>query len=314
MADPTRAVLLMAYGTPESPDDVEEYFTNIRHGHKPPAPAVENLRRRYERVGGGTPLRHISESVRTRLEQALAERGTPARVYLGMKYWHPFIKEAVREMSNDGVTDAVAIALAPHYSKMSIGSYEKALREAELDLKAPFATRVVERWHTRPEFTAMMTGLVNDALGKFEASERDALAVVFTAHSLPIKIREWNDPYERELSDSAANVAKEAGLDRWHFAWQSAGGTSEPWIGPDILEYLEELQAQGARAVLQVPIGFVAEHLEILYDIDIEAVEKARSLGMHLERTALPNDSAALIDTLVSVVAEASDQVSAVGP
>lgn len=314
MADPTRAVLLMAYGTPDSPEDVEEYFTNIRHGHKPPPPAVANLRRRYERVGGGTPLRKISESVRSRLERTLADRGMPARVYLGMKYWHPFIREAVREMSNDGVSDAVAIALAPHYSKMSIGSYEKALREAELELKAPFATRVVERWHTRPEFTSMMVGLVNDALAKFGADEREALAVVFTAHSLPVKIREWNDPYERELSDSAANVAAAAGLDAWHFAWQSAGGTSEPWIGPDILDYLEELQSQGARAVLQVPIGFVADHLEILYDIDIEAVEKARSLGMHLERTALPNDSPAMIETLASVVAEAADQVSAVGP
>ncbi len=314
MADATRAVLLMAYGTPDTPDDVEEYFTNIRHGHKPPAPAVANLRRRYERVGGGTPLKKISESVRTRLERALAERGMAARVYLGMKYWHPYIREAVREMTNDGVTEAVAIALAPHYSRMSIGSYEKMLREAELDLKAPFATRVVERWHTRPEFTAMMVGLVNDALRAFDASERHALAVVFTAHSLPIKIRDWDDPYERELSESAAAVAAAAGLERWHFAWQSAGGTSEPWIGPDILDFLDELHARGARAVLQVPIGFVADHLEILYDIDVEAKEKARSLGMHLERTALPNDSAALIDTLVSVVAEAADQVSAVGP
>src|SRR5690348_12626368 len=166
---PTRAVLLMAYGTPDSPDDVEEYFTNIRHGHKPPAPAVANLRRRYERVGGGTPLRVITDSVRARLEQRLAGAGTPVRVYMGMKYWHPFIRDAVREMVGDGVTDAVAIALAPHYSKMSIGSYEKALREAELELGAPFATRVVERWHTRPEFTAMMVGLVRDALAKFDA-------------------------------------------------------------------------------------------------------------------------------------------------
>jgi ferrochelatase len=295
----------MAYGTPATADQVADYFTHIRGGRTPSPEAIAHLRHRYERVGGGTPLLEITEEVRTRLERALDDRGDPRRVYVGMRHWHPFIAETVERMRDDGVRDVTAIAMAPHYSRMSIGAYEQALREAERNLSTGFESRVVQRWHTEPEFVEMMAALVRRARAEFPSDARDSVLTVFTAHSLPQRIREWNDPYEDELRASAAAVAACVGLSDWRFAWQSAGGTHEPWLGPDILEYLETLSEEGIRNVLQVPIGFVADHLEILYDIDVEAVERARSLGMTLRRTELPNASPELIETLVRVVERA---------
>lgn len=312
MTQSTSAVLLMAYGTPATLDDVGPYFTHIRGGRTPSPEAIAHLRERYERVGGGTPLLAITQAVREGLEAALASGDEPARVYVGMKHWHPYIDETMRQMASDGIERVTCVALAPHFSRMSVGAYRKAVETTQAELGNPFEVRFVDSWHRQAEFLEMMATLVDRGLRLFPAGA--AVLPVFTAHSLPVRIREWKDPYEIELLTSSALVADRLSLGDWRFAWQSAGGTSEPWIGPDILDYLEELKAQGARAVLQVPIGFVAEHLEILYDIDIEAIEKARSLGMHLERTALPNDSPALIDTLASVVAEAAGQVSAVGP
>ncbi|HKO16938.1 MAG TPA: ferrochelatase [Gemmatimonadaceae bacterium] len=311
MPPATRAVLLMAYGTPERPEQVGPYFTHIRGGRTPSPEAIAHLRARYERVGGGTPLRRITEQVRERLESALAAAGDPRAVYVGMKHWHPFIADTLRRMRDDRVVDVTAIALAPHYSRMSVGAYERAIRDAERELGAPFGTRVVQRWHTRPEFVAMTARLVEDGLAAFPAAERDAVTVVFSAHSLPQRIRDWGDPYEAELLASSAAVAQHLSLRDWRFAWQSAGGTSEPWLGPDILAYLETLASEGVRRVLQVPIGFVAEHLEILFDIDIEAVTRARELGITLRRTALPNASPALVETLLAVVAAADAEVAA---
>jgi ferrochelatase len=225
-----------------------------------------------------------------------------------MRHWHPFIAETVQRMRDDGVRDVTAIAMAPHYSRMSIGAYEQALRDAERTAGAEFASRVVQRWHSEPEFVEMMAMLVQRAIEEFPADQRDKVLTVFSAHSLPQRIREWNDPYEDELRASAAAVAARVGLSDWRFAWQSAGGTREPWLGPDILDYLEALAEEGIHNVLQVPIGFVADHLEILYDIDVEAVERARSLGITLRRTELPNASPELIDTLVRVVERAERQ------
>jgi protoporphyrin/coproporphyrin ferrochelatase len=305
------AVLLMAYGTPERLDQVPEYFAHIRGGRQPSSEAIANLRGRYERIGGATPLRRITEAVRDALAAELAGDGTASRVHIGMKHWHPFIAEAMEKMRDEGVRRVTAIALAPHYSKMSVGAYRHAVEEAHAALGAPFELRFVERWHAQPLFLELMADLVRQGLSRFPPSERQAVAVVFSAHSLPVRIRQWADPYESELMASSAAVARLAGLPAWHFAWQSAGGTGEPWIGPDILDFLGELQKQGVRNVLQVPIGFVCDHLEILYDIDIEAKEKARELGMVLHRTELPNASAPFIRTLAAVVRDAARPVGA---
>lgn len=300
------AILLMAYGTPEHLEDVGPYFTHIRGGRTPSPAAVEHLRARYERVGGGTPLLRITQQVRHGLEQALADSAQSRRVYIGMKHWHPYIADTMRAMQHDRIERITAVTLAPHYSRMSVGAYRHAVQEAQAELDNPFELHFIDNWHMLPSFLAMTGDLVIDALNRFPAAQRRDVSVVFTAHSLPVKIREWNDPYERQLLESSRSVAESVGIEHWRVAWQSAGGTREPWIGPDILEVLDTLRSDGVTNVLQVPIGFVADHLEILYDIDIEAKGRARELGMRLERTELPNARPEFIATLVDVVTSAS--------
>jgi protoporphyrin/coproporphyrin ferrochelatase len=300
-----RGVLLMAYGTPGRLEDVAAYFTHIRGGRRPSDEAIANLAQRYQAIGGTTPLLSITDAVRVGLEQELAAEGRGQRVYAGMKHWHPFIADTMQTMRDDGIKHVTAVALAPHFSRLSVGAYKHAVDEAHQELGNPFEIAFVDRWHDEPAFIAMMADRVRAALARLSAQERQSSIVVFTAHSLPERIREWNDPYERELQASAKAVARAARLIDWRFAWQSAGGGSEPWIGPDILDYLETLGGQGFKAVVQVPIGFVSDHLEILYDIDVEAVQTARVLGMKLIRTELPNASADFIRVLSSVVAHA---------
>lgn len=294
------AVLLLGYGTPESLDQVGEYFTHIRGGRRPSDEAIARLRARYERVGGTTPLLRVTRELASALEAELHACGRPARVYVGMKHWHPYLADTMRVMRDEGVSAVTAIVLAPHFSTLSVGAYRHGVEETRRELGAPFELRFVERWHDVPEFLEMMESLVRAGLARF-AGATGPVTVVFTAHSLPVRIREWNDPYERELFASSRAVAERIGLRDWRFAWQSAGGTTEPWIGPDILDYLETMHAEGVRNVLQVPIGFLSDHLEVLYDVDIEAVEKARSLGMTLARTEMPNASAALVRALAAV-------------
>ena len=289
------AILVMAYGSPQTPDDVAPYFTHIRHGRTPSPEAIANLQERYARVGGVTPLHRHTDDVADRLRATLAAEGEPLPVYVGMKHWHPFIAETVQRMHADGIRHATGIVLAPHYSRMSIGQYRGYLDEAIASLPSPLTVDLVESWHRQPEFIALMADLVREGLAKFAADVRDEVRVVFSAHSLPERIRTWGDPYEAELQESARSVATRADVHDWRWAWQSAGATGEPWLGPDILDYLETLADEGVTRVLQVPIGFVAEHLEVLYDIDLEAKDKARGLGIHLERTDLPNSRPAFI-------------------
>ncbi len=308
------AVLLMAYGTPETLDQVEPYFTHIRGGRPPSPEAVARLRKRYELVGGRTPLLDITRSTARGLEQLLnANDGDSAGfarrpVYIGMKHWHPYVGDVMRTMAADGIERITAVTLAPHYSRISLGGYRKAMDDAQAAMQRTFDVTFVERWHAQPEFVEMMAELVRDGLRQFDEPDRASVLTVFSAHSLPVRIREWNDTYEQELMESSAATARAVGLPDWRFAWQSAGETGEPWIGPDILDYLATLQSEGVRNVLQVPIGFVSEHLEILWDIDHEAKERARELGMTLHRTQLPNDSPAMVRTLAAVVAAAESE------
>lgn len=298
-------VLLMAYGTPETPDDVEAYFTHIRGGRTPSPERVAHLRRRYELVGGRTPLLEISEAVRAALEAEMNARPGPRyRVYLGMKHWHPYIADVLPRVQADGVRRLIAVALAPHYSRISIGGYRRALDEGAAALGDPFDIAFVESWHLQPEYLDLLADHVRAAREQFPPEERDRILTVFSAHSLPERIRTWGDPYEAQLLASSAAVAARLALRDWRFAWQSAGETGEPWLGPDILDYLGTLHGEGVRNVLMAPIGFVADHLEIAYDIDYEAKHKATELGMTLQRTAMPNATPAFIRTLAAIVAE----------
>jgi protoporphyrin/coproporphyrin ferrochelatase len=304
MATPT-GVLLMAYGTPETPDDVEAYYTHIRGGLKPSPEAVAHLQERYRIVGGRTPLTAITEETRAALEVELNGRPGPRyRVYAGMKHWHPYIADVLPRIEADGIRRIIAIALAPHYSRISIGGYRKAVEEGAALLGNPFEIAFVDSWHLQPEYLDLIADHIRAAREQWPAEERDAILTVFSAHSLPERIRTWGDPYEAQLEASSAAVAERLGLSDWRFAWQSAGTRGGPWIGPDILDYLETLHAEGVRNVLQVPIGFVADHLEIAYDIDYEAKNKAAELGMTLGRTAMPNATPAFIRTLAAIVAE----------
>jgi protoporphyrin/coproporphyrin ferrochelatase len=300
-------VLLMAYGTPNSLDEVEPYYTDVRGGRAPTPELLAELKERYRLVGGRTPLLEISRAQADGLQRLLdAQAPGRYRVYLGMKHWHPYIAAAVRQMRADGIREALAVALAPHYSRMSIGGYISRIEDAQASLDGePIRFRYVESWHDEPIFLEALATQVRAVLAaSFAPEERDGVFVLFTAHSLPERIREWDDPYQRELLATSRGVADLLGLpaDRWDFAFQSAGRTPEPWLGPDILTKLRELAAAGRRTVLVCPVGFISEHLEIFYDIDYEARRLAEELGVHLERIEMLNATPPLLEALAAVV------------
>jgi protoporphyrin/coproporphyrin ferrochelatase len=279
------AVVLMAYGSPERLEDVPAYYADIRGG-RPIAPDhLEDLVARYRRlgIGGSSPLNAITERTRTALEQEL---GLP--VYTGMKHWTPHIADAAEAAIAAGADRIAGLVLAPHYSVLSIKGYrdqlEQAVDGAEL--------RFVESWHLEPGFVDLLAGRVRGT---------DA-HVVFTAHSLPARILEMGDPYKDQLLETSRQIAQAAGLRDFSFSFQSESPTGEPWLGPDILDHLEELHASGVDHVLVCPVGFVSDHLEIRWDIDVEAQEKAHELGMRLERIEMPNDDPVFIRTLASIV------------
>ena len=302
-------VFLLAYGTPESLDDVEPYFTHIRGGRKPSPEAVANLRERYRLVGGRTPLKDLTFATADKLQARLdAEAPGRYRVYVGMKHWHPFIAETMPHIAADGVRDVVALVLAPHYSRMSVGGYRRYVDEANATLEQPLQMTFIERWHDHPGFRRLIADRIVAARAELPPDLHDQALVLFSAHSLPERILSWNDPYPDELRESAAGIAGLLGLTDWRLCYQSAGMTGEPWLGPDILDYLEELHSEGVRAVISAPFGFVADHLEVLWDIDREAQDKAAELGMELRRIRMPNADDDFVDVLVSLVRDALRQ------
>ncbi len=300
--DTRKAVLLMAYGTPDKPEDIEPYYTHIRHGRKPAPEEVENLKDRYSIIGGRTPLLEITRSTASKLGQALESRGI--KVYSGMKHWHPYISEVFPKIVSEGNTDLLSIALAPHYSKMSIGSYQDAVREANKASGERMRLSFVDSWHLNETFIDKWCKRVEKAVSEHFDPRQDEVFYLFTAHSLPERILSWNDPYRDELLATASKISGQLRIDgsRFDFCFQSAGHTSEPWLSPDILDRLKELAQHGKKEILVIPIGFVSDHLEILFDIDTESQELARKLGIKLARTDSFNDSSDFIEVLKSVV------------
>ncbi len=310
MATASTGILLLAYGSPETPDQVEPYFRHIRGGRAPSAEAVENLQERYALIGGRTPLLSITTETGRALQAALDARSPGEyRTYVAMKHWHPFIGDVVPRIAADGMRRVVAVVLAPHYSRMSVGGYRKYVEDSIAKLDTPIELTFVESWYLQPEFITLIADRVREGLAELPPGDRDSTCAVFSAHSLPVRIRTWDDPYEAQLRASCDAVARAAQLGRWRFAWQSAGHTGEPWLGPDIVDYLETLHAEGVRNVLSVPIGFVCDHLEVLFDIDHEAAQKAASLGMTLRRTRMPNATPEFIMVLDAIVAEADARI-----
>ena len=302
---PRTAVLLMAYGTPNTLEEVEPYYQDIRGGRAPTEEQVEELTNRYRRVGGRSPLLEITRQVATALERRLGDTGDgPYKVYVGMKHWHPKIDEAVGQMAGDGFDSIIGLPLAPHYSTMSIGGYRGALEDAIRSRSLSTPLRFIESWHGNPRFVSSTAERVKEALADLSPEGAAGLEVVFTAHSLPRSIIRLGDPYPQELLRSSEAVAEAAGLVSWRFAYQSASHTGQPWLGPDILETLATLAGEGKDRVLVVPIGFVSDHLEILFDIDVEAQELAKGLNLTLRRTEMPNASPAFIEVLADLVTD----------
>lgn len=293
----TLGILVMAYGSPDTTDDVEAYYTHIRRGRKPSPEQVAELIARYEAIGG-SPLNEITFKIAGEIEHRLASEGK-VKAYVGMKHWHPYIDATVRKMAEEGIRQAVALALAPQYSKMSVEGYLEAARGEAAKVGIELAE--VRSWHLEPLYIEALAAKLAEARARFpEGVQR--VRVLFTAHSLPERILEWNDPYPVQLDETCRAVASAATVDDWSFAYQSASQTHEPWLGPDILDVLDELKAGGYQGVLVCPVGFVTDHLEILYDIDIEAKGRADELGLHLERTASLHTDGRFIDALAKVV------------
>jgi protoporphyrin/coproporphyrin ferrochelatase len=283
------AVVLMAYGSPERLADVPAYYADIRGG-RPIAPEnLADLVERYRRLGieDSSPLNAITEQTRAALEDDL---GLP--VFTGMKHWTPRIADAVEAALQSGAEEIVGLVLAPHYSALSIAGYREQLERA-LDGRGDL--RFVESWHEEPGFVELLADRVRGT----EAH------VVFTAHSLPARILDRGDPYKNQLLETARLVAEAAGLDDWSFSFQSESPTGEPWLGPDILDHLESLRRQGVERVLVCPVGFVSDHLEIRWDLDVEAQEKAAELGMQFERIDMPNADPTFVRTLAGIVRRA---------
>jgi len=296
----TVGVVVMAYGTPASLDDVEAYYTHIRRGRPPTREQLDELVGRYRALGSPSPLRAITEAQARRIGDAL---GGEFVVALGQKHAPPFIEDAVSTLADAGVTRLVGVVLAPHYSRGSVGEYVARLRAA-CDLHG-LPTAAVESWHDLPEYVDFLAGAVGEGLAGLPARTK----VLFTAHSLPERVLD-GDPYPDELAASAAAAAERAGLDRWAgwgLAWQSAGRTPEPWRGPDLLEVLDDLAGTGrADGVLVCPQGFVADHLEVLYDLDVQAASRAASLGLAFARTRSLNDDTVVLSALAERVREAA--------
>jgi protoporphyrin/coproporphyrin ferrochelatase len=294
-------VLLMTYGSPSSLDDVERYMTAVRRGRAPEPELLVEFRRRYE-VIGGSPLIEITRAQAAALE---SELGGKAVVRAGMRFSPPTIADAMREVADRGAELIVAIVMSPQYSDLIMGGYRREV-DAARDALAPSAPSVVVAgaWHDQPEFIAALAGRVREGLARLTARGETDVPVLLTAHSLPRRVADQEPDYIQQLQDTAASIAAAAGLakDQWRFCWQSAGHEPGEWMKPDFADLMPELAAAGHHSVLVAPVQFLADHLEILYDVDIGAREQAEAAGLKFERIESLNTNPGFIRALAAVV------------
>ncbi len=312
----TVGVLLMAYGSPERIEDLEAYLLDIRGGRPTSPELVAEITGRYLRIGGRSPLldrtREQMQALEAELNRraaanAAAANGVRYRGYLGMRHWEPRIKEAVRQMAADGVRQVVGLVMAPHSSRMSTGAYFQKLDEAIEELGADLEVIRIESWHDHPGLIAAFAEKAEAALGEYGPEQP---VVIFTAHSLPARILAQGDPYEQQLHETAALLARRLELPegRWQFAYQSAGQSAGPWLGPAVEDLVSGLARSGEKNLLVVPVGFVCDHVEVLYDIDIACREIAAGEGARLERSQSLNASPLFISALADIVLEARER------
>ncbi|TAL72609.1 MAG: ferrochelatase [Rhodanobacter sp.] len=314
MPQQTIGLLVMAYGTPHSPDAIESFYTHIRHGQKPTDALLQDLKDRYRAIGGISPLGRITKGQADALAAALNARGCgyAFKSYIGLKHAEPFIEDAVAAMHRDGITQAVALVLAPYDGNASVQGYAARAQAAAVRLGGLTIT-TVSGWYRQEKFIRHWAGQIETALAAIPEDEVSTTAVVFSSHSLPKTMPGVSEHYQRQLEESARAIARAARLGRYATAWQSAGRTADVWLGPDIRELTRGLYRHGGyRTFIYCPTGFVAEHLEVLYDMDIECRAVVNELGGRYIRPAMPNAAPLFIDGLADAALDALAHAMAV--
>lgn len=306
----TIGVLLTAVGGPDSLDDVEPFLVDIRGGRPATPELVAEFRDRYAKIGGRSPLLEISTAQAKALETRLNRDGGEFRCYVGMRNWTPRIRDVYATMVSEGLDRIVVLPLTPYHSRRSVGAYFRAVQEAEVKAGAPARLAYVDSWNTEPALVEAFAGKIDEGLERLAARGFRDPAVVFTAHSLPKKLMEDGDDYEAELKETMGLVLKQIRPVRARIAYQSAGRTDEPWLGPSLDATLAALAREGEKAVLVVPFGFISDHLELLYDLDIEARETAENLGIAFDRAGSLNTDPKFIDAMTAVVRSAAARAS----
>ena len=296
-------VLVMAYGGPDTLEEVEPYLMDVRGYRATASEIVQEVRERYREIGGRSPIRERTQAQADALQKALTEPGQDFKVFIGMRHWHPFIQETLVKMRAQGIERTVGLVMAPHYSRMSIQAYFKKIDEADSGMQIA----KIHDWHLLPEYLDALVYRVQTALERFPESVRADVPVIFTAHSLPERILEWGDPYPMQLLATMDALIERLGPRPHEFAYQSAAISTEPWLGPDASEVMQRFAAEGKRHLLICPIGFVCEHVEILYDIDIVYQKRARELGIQLERITMLNDDPTMIRGLGRLVRQTAE-------
>ncbi len=295
------AVLVMAYGGPDSLADIEPYLLDVRGGRPVSPEFLAEVTQRYARIGGRSPLLEL-----TRAQAAGLEKYLSCRVYVGMRHWKPYIRDAVAQIAADGFQSVVAFCMTPHASAMSTGAYLKKLREAVTASPTPLSVNFIESWYDQPFLVEALARRVRQAVLQFSAEIRPKIHYLFTAHSLPASIVAQGDPYPEQLQATARLVAAALGLapEQWSFGYQSAGAAPGAWLGPSIEDILPRMASQGIQNILVTPVGFMADHVEVLYDLDIEAQEIAAKEGIHLVRSETLNASPDFIEGLAKFIFE----------
>lgn len=297
----TNHLLVMAYGGPDNMDDVRPYLLDVRHQRPTSEEIFHEIEERYKLIGGRSPIKELTEAQAAGISKHLdqqAEAGESWSVSIGMRHWYPYIAEAIADLKAQGVERIVTIVMAPHYSSMSIGAYNKAATAAADGIEIAS----IDRWNLLPGFLDALTERVNDALQKFPEDVFASVPIIYTAHSLPERIREMNDPYESDLKATYEAMKQRFPEHPSRWAFQSAAMTKDPWLGPDASEPIAQIHAEGGKHVLIVPVGFVCDHVEILFDIDVEFRQQAEELGMQLERIEMVNDHPTLTSALAVLV------------
>ncbi len=295
-------VLVMAYGGPNSLDEIPGYLADIRSGRVTTPAVLEEIAHNYRQIGGRSPLLDITRRQVKSLSRHLDS--AQFKLYLGMRHWSPWIEETTRDMLTDGITQAISLVMAPHYSSLSIKKYQEKIESGLKMYRGQIEFEHITSYHDAPGLIEAFAQRVQDGLDQWPEEQREDVHIVFSAHSLPERVNKMGDPYEQQLLETARLIAEKSGLseNRWSWSYQSAGRSPEPWLGPQLPEHLIELAGRGVQNVVCIPVGFVCDHVEILYDIDIQAQRVAHELGIRLIRPAALNDDPVFIAALAALI------------